>query len=102
MKTYNQISDEERDAIRGRVDNLIETLSRELDICVEAVGNTAFMRVQKHPEWGRNATDAHKAASYSARKGICERCRQPVEVGQVILESLLTTDYWQKMLELCA
>ena len=88
MKAYGQLTEAEHDAIRRHVDALIESLSRELGVCVEAVANTMFMRVQKHPLWGRNATEAHKKASFSAWEGKCERCGQPVDKAEAVYHHL--------------
>ena len=88
MKTYDQLTDAERDEIRGQLDAVIESLSRELGVCVEAVANTAFMHVQKQPNWGRNATKAHKNASFLAWEGKRQRCRQPVDRSAAVFHHL--------------
>ncbi|MAX36760.1 MAG: hypothetical protein CME33_09375 [Gimesia sp.] len=88
MKTYSKMTSLERDQIHQQVDALIESLSEEFDACTEAVANTAFMRIQKHPTWGRNATHRHKSDSYSEWDGKCERCGQFVDRSEAVFHHL--------------
>lgn len=68
-----------RARITSSVDALVRGLAEELALCPKAVADVAYLRLQKHPVWGRNPTDAHKNAAYKAWNGICQGCLTPVE-----------------------
>ena len=73
------------DIIRRRIDEFVVTLAKELSLSHEEVANEAFYRLQRHPEWGRNASPTQKRASYKYWKkqakgdyALCHKCRKEV------------------------
>ena len=78
-KAYADLDAQHIKAIRDSLDLFIRHTGEESGICAEAVAAVAFYQLQRHPTWGRNATTTQKTASYKHWKGICHRCKEPVE-----------------------
>ena len=83
-----KLSKVDRQVIYERVDNLVESLAESFKVQKSLVANSIFMRVQKHPQWGRNATSKHKNQSYQHWKGICPVCEKPVDRKSAIFHHL--------------
>jgi len=81
-KNYAELTPAEIKDIRDALDSFIAVTSDQFDACAEAVAAVAFYRLQRHPTWGRNATDAQKSVSYKHWKGVCHRCHKHVERGE--------------------
>ena len=64
--------------IRRAVGALVARVAERRSILPEAVAGEAFYYLQRHPDWGRNATKAHKNKSYEYHRGICQTCQLPV------------------------
>ncbi len=80
--SHKDLSDDVKSLIRSRLDQLVNTLSQELEAPVEAIATELFYRLQRHPVYGRNATVTQKNASYSHWRGICHKCDKPVARDQ--------------------
>lgn len=67
-----------KSTIRAAVDDVIRALAARLSLTEEAVANEAFYHLQRHPQWGRNATASQKRASHRHWGGRCHRCGEEV------------------------
>jgi 5-methylcytosine-specific restriction endonuclease McrA len=85
----SEMTKEETKLIWKAVDALVERLSLETDLCPEAVANSAFYRLQRHPDWARNATQTQKRVSHAARGGKCFRCGEEVAFKDATFHHLL-------------
>ena len=64
-KGYQELTKESKQAIRTGLHSLIRQLADDLDAHPEAVATELFYRLQRHRDYGRNATLAHKNTSYN-------------------------------------
>lgn len=78
MRTRAEITQQDKDAVRSATSKAIEHLSEARAVCIEAIANEAFYWLQRHPQWGRNASSTHKKASFQHWKGLCHCCKQAV------------------------
>lgn len=74
-----QLAKRHKDSIHAGLDRLISCMARDLGLPREAIATELFYRLQRHPEYGRNATDTQKNAAFAHWKGICQKCLLPVE-----------------------
>jgi hypothetical protein len=81
MRTRVEITLQNKDAIRSAISKTIEKLSEAHKVCIEAIANEAFYWLQRHPQWGRNASSTHKKASFQYWNGVCHRCKQAVALN---------------------
>jgi hypothetical protein len=77
-RTYAEMTAVEKSQIWAAVDALVANLAAETGLCPEAVANSAFFRLQRHPSWGRNASDAQQRASHAESERRCFRCGNEV------------------------
>lgn len=75
---------DQRSKIRQSVTGLVEQLASELSLDAQAVADVAFLHVQKHPAWGRNATKAQKRAAHEHWQGLCQGCNDTVVFGEAV------------------
>jgi hypothetical protein len=68
-RTFAESTSVEKERINDAVDKLIASLSDSLGLCREAVANVAFYRLQRHTQWGRNATMTHSPDDQSSDVG---------------------------------
>jgi len=78
MKTYNDLTQDDKIEIRKQLDNNIQSLSQSRDASPEAIATELFYRLQRHPEYARNANTSQKNKSYAHYQGICQDCHKPV------------------------
>ena len=64
--------------IHETIDSAIQSLADTTGLCVEEVADIAFLRLQKHPDWARNATKRQKRLAFAHWHGHCYRCDKPV------------------------
>lgn len=74
-----ELTKQQKDVIRTELDHLINRIASDLHQYPEAIATELFYRLQRHPQYGRNATTAQKNASFSHWKGICQKCLMPVK-----------------------
>jgi hypothetical protein len=70
--------------IQTAIDKLIESISKSIRACPEAVANEAFYRLQRNPSWGRNANKIQKKAAFRLAGAKCERCRKPLSFKDAV------------------
>lgn len=80
--------DHQKQLIRQSVSEVIERLATECSLHPEAVADVAFLHIQKHPSWGRNATKAQKRASHRHWQGQCQKCHEPVCFDDAVFHHL--------------
>lgn len=68
-----------RKMIRKKTDELVDCISKKIKKPKKYVANEMFLYIQKHKEWGRNASKAHKRASFKQYNGICQECAKPID-----------------------
>lgn len=75
---------EERARIKQEMTDLIQSLAEEMSAHPEAVADVAFLHIQKHPFWGRNATKSQRRKAHRYWKGRCQGCGEPVEPAEAV------------------
>lgn len=78
IRTYSDLTNDDKDLIRKPLDILIQSLSEKLNATPEAIATELFYRLQRHPDYARNANTTQKNKSYAHHKGICQHCHEPV------------------------
>ena len=89
MKTRAEITQKDKVAIRAAISAAIKRVSISCAVCTEAVANEAFYLLQRHPQWGRNASSTHKRASFKHWKRRCHRCKKSVPFDEAKFHHLL-------------
>ena len=74
----------QRKEIQDYIDNIVEQLSREKNLIPVVVSNIAFLRLQKHPTWGRNATKTQKRESFKLSKEKCYICKKRISFSEAV------------------
>jgi hypothetical protein len=82
MRIRAEITQKDKDEVRSAISKTIEHLSATRAVCIEAIANEAFYWLQRHPQWGRNASASHKKASFLHWKGLCHRCQRAVALEE--------------------
>jgi hypothetical protein len=68
----------QKDNIRRKFKKLVDDLANDTDKPKEYIANEIFYYIQRHKEWGRNATKTQKRASFKYHKGKCSKCNKPI------------------------
>lgn len=82
------MDESQRKRIKESIGELIEGLDKDLEAYPEAVADVAFLYIQKHPSWGRNASRAQKRAAYKHWEGKCQACRKDVAFDNAVFHHL--------------
>ena len=84
MKTYNNLSEKDKNEIKLSLSQFIDNMSKNISAWPAAVANASFYFLQRQSDWGRNATEQQKKASYEHWKGVCSRCQMHVDISEVV------------------
>lgn len=78
IRTYSDLTQDDKGLIRRQLDVLIQSLSESLNASPEGIATELFYRLQRHPDYARNANTTQKNKSYTHYDGICQNCHKPV------------------------
>jgi hypothetical protein len=88
MKTYNELDDKDKKLLQKKVSEFIESVSEETKFCHEAVANSFFYAIQRHPQCGRNANKTQKKNSFLFWQKKCSNCGETLNFDHVIFHHI--------------
>jgi len=75
---------EQKDLIHSELDLIVVRLNEKLRLNAESIARELFYRLQRHPQFGYNATKTHKNDAFIFWDKTCQKCKNKLDRKEAV------------------